>query len=789
MPGTPATHGVSALDQNPGAWLGALQKPPAALQTALDLCRVSPLPMMVWWESHPEPFINPACSAFTGADHHGPAGLLWRALAPDVEKVMRTGQSVSREGVAMMLPHADLQEAAQGAFCLHPLQDQGRTAGVLLIGTRSDPRPSSTWRERMNYAAVIHSMDLGFCLVELLEPDDSGLHDYRYLEVNPAYEAHSGLTDLVGRRISERVAVREPFWPQAFSQVLASGQILHTTVTLKSQERTLETCIMRMGGSGSRQLAVLLKDVTEQQRVARALQSSEQQARGAAARAKGDHNRMAAVLEATPAAVIVVNACNEITLVNSKARQIWGDPPAADSTDWRGHWADGSARHGQRLSPSQWPLSRALRGEIARELIEIVSPRKGRARGIFVVSAAPIWGGEAAVEGAVVVAVDITDRVMAERALRITNERKDEFLAMLAHELRNPLAPIAVAAEMMRRPDTSAQAMRDSSAIIGRQVRHMRGLIDDLLDAARVKRGSIRLDQHCLDLRPLVSDAIEQAAALLQSVGHELQVNLPEQPLPVNGDAKRIVQVLVNLVNNAAKYTPAGGWIAIDAQAQDDWVIVDISDNGIGMDEDTLLRAFDLFAQADQGTDRQQGGLGIGLALVKKLVELHGGQVSASSEGPGYGSRVTVRLPLCSPEGLEARPHRIAEPSPGQAVRRIMIVDDNVDAAQTLALFLQACGHQCSVAHTGEQALASTGQTQPDVFILDIGLPGMDGKQLARSLRADPATANATLLALSGYAQSHDRQTALAAGFDHYLVKPVDVDQLLSLLQTEQRRA
>jgi PAS domain S-box-containing protein len=328
------------------------------------------------------------------------------------------------------------------------------------------------------------------------------------------------------------VAEREPFWPQAFSQVLASGHILHATVTLKSEERTLETCIMRMGGPGSRQLAVLLKNVTEQQRIARALQTSEQHARDAADRAKADHNRLAAVLEATPAAVVVVNARNEITLVNSKARRIWGDLPASGSNAWRGRWADGSARHGQRLSAAQWPLSRALRGEMARELIEIVSPRKGRERGIFVVSAAPIGGGEAAVEGAVVVAVDITDRVMAERALRITSELKDEFLAMLAHEVRNPLAPIAVAAEMMRRPDTSAQAMRDSSAIIGRQVRHMRGLIDDLLDAARVKRGSIRLDQHCLDLRPLVSDAIEQAAALLQSVGHELQVNLPAQPLP-----------------------------------------------------------------------------------------------------------------------------------------------------------------------------------------------------------------------------------------------------------------
>ncbi len=788
MPGTPATHEASAPEQNPGPWLGALQRPPAALQTALDLCRASPLPMMVWWASHPEPFINAACGAFTGADHHGPSGLLWQALAPDVEKVMRTGQAVSREGVSLMLPHADLQEAAQGAFCLHPLQDQGRTAGVLLIGTRSDPRPSSTWRERMNYAAVIHSMDLGFCLVELLEPDGSGLHDYRYLEVNPAYEAHSGLSGLVGKRISERVAVREPFWPRAFNQVLASGEILQATVTVSDGERTLETCIMRMGGPDSRQLAVLLKNVTEQRRIARALQSSEKQARDAAKRAKADHNRLAAVLEATPAAVIVVNAQNEITLVNSQARQIWGDLPAADPKAWQGQWADGGDRHGQRLSPSDWPLSRALRGEMARDLIEIVSPRDSHERGIFVASAAPIWCSESAVEGAVVVAVDITDRVMAERTLRNTSERKDEFLAMLAHELRNPLAPIAMAAEMMRRPDTSTQAMHDSIAIIGRQVRHMRGLIDDLLDAARVNRGSIRLDQHCLDLRPLVGDAIEQAAALLQSVGHELQVNLPEQELPVNGDAKRIVQVLVNLLNNAAKYTPAGGCIAIEAKADGCWVSVAVADNGIGMDEDTLLRAFDLFAQADRSADRQQGGLGIGLALVKKLVELHGGRVIARSEGPGCGSRVTIRLPLCLPKGLENPPQPSAARASAETPLRILIVDDNVDAAQTLALFLQACGHVCSVAHTGEQALALTAQFRPEVGILDIGLPGMDGKELAQSLRVNPATADATLLALSGYAQPNDKHAALTAGFDHYLVKPVDVDQLLTLLQTARRR-
>jgi signal transduction histidine kinase/CheY-like chemotaxis protein len=782
MPGSPDIHGAWAPDQNPDTWLGELREPPAALQTAVDLCHASPLPMMVWWQAHPEPFINGACRAIANTDHHSAPDQLWQALATDVELVMRSGQAVLREGAALMLPHADSHKAEQGAFCLHPLKDQGRTAGVLIIGTQSDPRPSSAWREHMNYAAVIHSMDLGFGLVELLEPDGSGLHDYRYLEVNPAYEAHSGLSDLVGRRISESMSVREPFWPRAFNQVLASGQMLQATVTLTSVARTLETCIMRVGGPGSRQLVVLVKDATEQQRVARALQNSEQQARDAAVRAKAEHNRLAAVLEATPAAVIVVNACHEITLVNSQARQVWGNLPQAGSMAWRGRWADGSARHGRRLSPSQWPLSRALRGEIARDLIEIISPKDSRERGIFLTSAAPIWDDGPAIDGAVVVAVDITDRVMAERALRVSNERKDEFLAMLAHELRNPLAPIAVAAEMMRRPDTSAQAMRESSTIIGRQVRHMRGLIDDLLDAARVKRGSIGLDQHCVDLRPLVSDAIEQAAALLQTMGHELQVNLPEQPLPVHGDTKRIVQILVNLLNNAAKYTPAAGRVAIEAWAQDGWAVAEVSDNGVGMDQDTLARAFDLFAQADQSADRQQGGLGIGLALVKKLVELHGGRVSASSDGPGCGSRLTVRLPLCSTEELKQPAKADASPVFAPSRLRILVVDDNVDAAKTLAMFLKTCDHYCSV------ALTLAGQTRPEVFSLDIGLPGMDGTQLARRLRADPATASATLLALSGYAQAHDKQAALTAGFDHYLVKPVDVDQLLRLLQTVRRQ-
>lgn len=408
-----------------------------------------------------------------------------------------------------------------------------------------------------------------------------------------------------------------------------------------------------------------------------------------------------------------------------------------------------------------------------------------RQSAIYLSSAAPIWGSDETIEGAVVVAVDITERVMAERALKTASQRKDEFLAMLAHELRNPLAPIAVAAELISRADRCEQTLSDSSAIIRRQVRHMSGLIDDLLDAARVNRGTIRLERVPLDLHTLVHQAIEQSEALLKTMGHSVELDLPADRLTIDGDAKRVVQILVNVLNNAAKYTPSGGRIRIVARAVAGQAEIQISDNGIGMDSATLERAFDLFAQADREMDRQQGGLGIGLALVQKLVDLHGGQVEAHSEGPGRGSCITLRLPLSRHEAMppaQPEPARLEQPAPGL---RVMVVDDNADAAQTLAQLLQAWGHDCQVTHNAEQALAMAMARPPQAFILDIGLPGMDGKELARALRQHGATAGARLVALSGYAQAPEQQAARQAGFDHYLVKPVDVQQLLQLLQTE----
>ncbi len=655
--------------------------------------------------------------------------------------------------------------------------------GMVVILAASQA-PVNDAQQLTDHAAVIVSMDQGYCRLEVLDRVEGQPLDYRFVEINPAFVRQTGRADLLGRRASEAFEQRDPFWALACEEVLATGRMMHTHVPMNGNGRSYETCIMRLGGAGSRQLAVLLKDTTAQTLAQERLERSERRAREAALYAESAHRRLAAVIEATPAAVVVVNNDYDVLVMNSAARELRGSSPEFGPMKALASWADGSERDGRVLEPSDWPMVRALRGETTREVLQIDAPHEGRACGIFLASTAPIRSSGGAIEGAVTVSVNITERVMAERALKSANQRKDEFLAMLAHELRNPLAPIAAAAELMRRPQVSAEQMRESSLIIARQAQHLRGLIDDLLDASRVSRGQIKLQWRELDLRELLYQALEQSHPLMQARGHQLHLKLATQALPVRGDAKRIVQILSNVLNNAAKFTPPGGRVELSSRLDGSWVQVEVADSGIGMSRQTLASAFDLFAQGQISIDRQQGGLGIGLALVKKLVELHGGRVQAASEGLGCGSRFTVSLPLAAQDAAPVAPAPAADPLKRQTAqaKRVLVVDDNVDAAHTLAMLLRACGHACEVAHDAQQALALAAQSCPEVFILDIGLPGMDGRQLARHLREQPATQSAQIVALSGYAQPEDQQAALADGFDHYLVKPVDAQRLLELL-------
>jgi PAS domain S-box-containing protein len=381
------------------------------------------------------------------------------------------------------------------------------------------------------------------------------------------------------------------------------------------------------------------------------------------------------------------------------------------------------------------------------------------------------------------VTVDVTERYQAELELREANRNKDEFLAMLAHELRNPLAPISTAAEMLKMTTASDERTRKASEVISRQVKHMTSLVDDLLDVSRVTRGLVQLEKDLVDVKSAVSSAVEQSRPLIEARRHNLTVRTDSAYSTVLGDRTRLVQVIVNLLNNAAKYTPQGGDIVLSVFAASEWIDIHVTDNGIGIEDKLLPHVFELFTQAERMPDRAQGGLGIGLALVKSMVTLHGGTVKASSGGPGTGSTFTISLPASHAvrkEGFVLHDGADRE-SEARAVR-VMIVDDNVDAAESLAAFLEALGHEVDVQSHPLAAIVAARANPPQVFILDIGLPELDGYELARRLRKEPGTAKALFVALTGYGQTHDRILSKSAGFDHHFAKPMNLEKLSEVL-------
>jgi len=386
---------------------------------------------------------------------------------------------------------------------------------------------------------------------------------------------------------------------------------------------------------------------------------------------------------------------------------------------------------------------------------------------------------------------DITERKRSEDKLRAADRRKDEFLAMLAHELRNPLAPISAAADLLRVGRLDEARVRQSSAIIGRQVRHMTSLVDDLLDVSRVTRGLVTLARAPVAARTIVDEAVEQVRPMFEARRQRVDVDVAAPEATVLGDRARLVQVLANLLNNAAKYTPEERRIGVRAAVDParGVLLLRVRDDGIGMEPELTGHVFDLFTQAERPVDRTQGGLGLGLALVKNLVELHGGTVACASPGPDRGSTFEVALPLMAAvqqPGTAPASASAADAMAGdaavQGALRVLVVDDNVDAAETLGMLLEAYGYGVEVEHDSQRALERAQARPPDVALLDIGLPDMDGNELARRLRADAHTAGIVLVAVTGYGQEQDRRTAFEAGFDHHLVKPVDMAALTALL-------
>ena len=399
--------------------------------------------------------------------------------------------------------------------------------------------------------------------------------------------------------------------------------------------------------------------------------------------------------------------------------------------------------------------------------------------------------------GIMMFAYEVTEQVNARRRvehladeLRAEHRRKDDFLAMLAHELRNPLAPISAAAEVLRLGHAGDPRLRRTSEIVTRQVRHMATLIDDLLDASRVTRGLVDVQRHDLDLRDVVAASVEQVTPQVEARRHQLRVAAGDGLVRVAGDRKRLVQALTNLLDNAAKYTPEGGHIELALTHEDAEATLLVRDDGVGVPPELSERIFDLFVQGQRGADRAQGGLGIGLALARRLVELHGGRLDCASAGPGQGSEFRIRLPLAATPAPSPDDTDKAAAAPGAGAKLcILIVDDNEDAAQMLAMLLEDAGHEVMTEGDPVVALERAQATRPDVCLLDIGLPRMDGHELARRLRAAPEGRAATLVALTGYGGAADREKAAQAGFDHYMVKPPNPEALERLLQSvaEQR--
>jgi PAS domain S-box-containing protein len=905
--------------------LGAPDTWPSTLKTVLRLVLSSKHPMFVWWGEDLIQFYNDGYRQTLGPERHpgaiGQPGRVcweeaWDLIGPDIERVMRGGGTAWHEDRLVPLTRFGERQDVWWTYGYSPIEDESGIHGVLVIC--NDVTEDHLLRKRLEQTnhALIETMDDGFCLIDLIRDAGGKPVDYRFVEANKAFAAQTGLVDSIGKTARQLVPGIEQRWIDIYDEVARTGVARRFVEESPVMGRWFNVYASRIDHPADCRVAVLFTDITDIKNAEAALRASETQARDAAARAEAERRRLDALLESAPVGIAYVDEHGGLSAANHTHRQHWGEHPMSTHQDqyveWRGWWADGSARHGQALAAGEWAVARALRGEqVHADIVEIEPFGRPGERRTLLIRASAIRDEHGAISGAVGATMDLTEQVGTQRALRESEEkfrtmteampqmvwsaradggndyangrwreftgmsnrellglnwislihpddqaplqaswqrsldtgclyeiehrlrhrsgeyrwvlnralpvrdeagniarwmgtvtdvhdqklvaeelraanvRKDEFLAMLAHELRNPLAPISTAAQILKLPGGDARRSAQASDVIARQVKHMVELVDDLLDVSRVTRGLVELEREPVDLASVVHSAIEQARPLIEKKDHTLATRLDAARVCVVGDRKRLVQVMANLLNNAAKYTPEGGAITVCAAVADGEITLSVIDNGIGIDAALLPQVFDLFTQAKRTPDRAQGGLGLGLALVRSMVGLHGGRVEAGSAGPGRGSRFDVVLPLQAGEDGAARIRPDAPPAAAVAARtplRILIVDDNRDAGESLAVVLAAAGHDAMVEESSQAALRRVQAEAADVCLLDIGLPDMDGHALVRRLLVAPLTARATMIALSGYGQRRDLEASKRAGFALHLVKPVDTGRLLAVL-------
>jgi PAS domain S-box-containing protein len=484
--------------------------------------------------------------------------------------------------------------------------------------------------------------------------------------------------------------------------------------------------------------------------------------------------RLAAIVESSDDIIVSKTLDGIITSWNKAAQRILGY--SAEEV---------IGKHVSMLMPPEnLEDTERILGKIRRgEQVDHYETRRRRKDGVVIdvsLTVSPIHDSSGRIIGASKIGRDISKQKLIEAERRESERRKSEFLAMLAHELRNPLASINSAVQLFGKLE-SEQELEWAKEVVQRQVSHLARLIDDLLDVSRLTRGKISLRKEPLSLSPMVSSAVEAVRPLIEERKHELSVSI-SGTLRIEADPLRVEQVLVNLLTNAARYTDPGGHIGVTARHEGSDVVIKVWDTGVGINSELRPRIFDLFAQGDRTIARSEGGLGIGLTLVKSLIEMHGGRVSVASEGPGRGSEFTVWLPA-----LREEPRATAKPPVTRFTRvarqgsRVLVVDDNIDTARGVSKLLKLLGHNVRIAHDGPTAIEVARAHRPEIVLLDIGLPAMDGYEVARRLRTDECCKHSLIVAVSGYGQDEARSRSRAAGFDQHLVKPVDYGALMSL--------
>jgi len=610
------------------------------------------------------------------------------------------------------------------------------------------------------YRMLFEAMDEGFLLATVRFDETGRPTGLDYAEANPAAVRMANIA-YVGPGMLRMRPEHEPCWLDACAQVVRTGVSSRSQCFSQPLGSWYDFFVYPVGGRQVPRVAILFHDITVRRRAEDALRESE--------------GRFRALADASPALVYQFDVDGNVIYLNQRCVT---DQVGADDGD--AGWKSISRPNDMDAYLRDVYEGIRTRGTFTQRIQTVV---KDGSWHWFESHASPWHSGDGEHRGYVGISLDITGAVQAEEALKEADRRKDEFLATLAHELRNPLAPISNAVQLMRRPDGRRQSDRVVE-MVGRQVKQMARLVDDLLEVSRITRGKIDLKLERVPFAEIVHSAVETSEPVIDRAGHQLAVALPDEPLVLQADRVRMTQVFSNLLNNAAKYTDGGGRIWFDVRREDGQVVATVRDTGIGIPADALPGVFDMFAQAHRSVGRGQGGLGIGLTMVRSLVEMHHGTVEARSAGPGQGSEFIVRLPLApeldaddaAPQLGEARP---AAPFHGQ---RILVVDDNRDAADTLGLLLEGDGAEVRVVYDGRAALAMAETFLPTSVLLDLGMPGMDGYEVARRLRQDERFANVRIAALTGWGQDADRRQTRNRGFSHHLTKPVSMEELHRIL-------